>query len=465
MRHKDGTVMAFTLLKRNWKWLITLVAVIAPLPLPLSLEYRVFLGITMGAILVWAFDLIQYAVVAVLLPVLFIVCGVSTSEIAFSGWLSTSAWITLGGLFFGYAFMRSGLAKRLAYKLISLTKGDFKGVVIALTITCLIITPVIPSVMGKIALMVPIAIEVCNVLGLKKGDRTAGAIITVVFFALWSPKMAFMTASTDSILASSVLIDQYQYPITWMGWAVDMFIPAMLWTIVSVCLVFFLKPDKIQLSKQQMMEQYAGLGKMTKREKKLAALMVFVVAMLATESLHGINPTYVLVIVAAFCFVPQVDILEAQDFKKVDLSVVFFLAGVVSIGAVASDIGITSDIVDSVQPILEGQSSFLFVMLLYAFSVLANFLLNPMALIATLLGPMTELCASLGYSPVLGAYSMIMGFNQALLPYEIAPFMLVFSYGYMKMGPTVKVMGIRILAGIIFTAAFTYPYWCLVGLA
>ena len=456
--------MAISISKQGWQWLITLAASTASLLLPLPHEYRIFLCITVWAILVWAFDLIQYAIVAVLLPVLYVVFGVAAPETAFSGWLSSSVWITLGGLFFGYAFMSSGLAKRMAYKLLSLTKGSFIGIVAALAGTCFIITPVIPSVMGKIALMVPIAIEVCNALGLQKGDKTAGAIVTVIFFALWSPKMAFMTASTDSILASSVLVSQYHYPITWMSWAADMLLPAVLWTIASISLVFFLRPAKVQLSKEEMSARYANLGSMSGQEKKLAVLMVIVVALLATESLHGIDPTYVLVLVAALCFVPQAGILEAQDFRNVDLSVVFFLAGVVSIGAIASEIGITADAVGLMQPVLEGQSGFFFVMALYLFSVFANFLLNPMALIATLLGPMTELCSHLGYSPVLGAYAMIMGFNQALFPYQMAPYMLVYSYGYMEMKSTVKVMGIRIAAGIVFTAAITYPYWCLVGL-
>lgn len=450
--------------KSNWKWAVAVVGTLIPLALPLSTTYRLFLCVTLWAILMWAFDLLQYAVVAIVLPVLYIVFGISDADTAFSGWLSTSGWITLGGLLFGTAFMRSGLARRLAFKMISLTSGDFKGVVLALTVSCLIITPVIPSVMGKIVLMVPIAIEICNALGKKKGSNTAAALIMVVFFALWSPKMAFPTASTDAILATSILVDQYQYDITWLGWAIDMFIPAILWTFVSVGLVFLLKPSKAKLDKQESIARYRGLGPMSGQEKKLTVMMLLVVALLATEGIHGVNPAYVLIIAAAICFVPHVGVLDSSDFKRTDLSVVFFLAGAVSIGAVASELGITADIVSSIQPILEGHSNFALVMMLYVFSIVSNFLLNPMALIATLLGPVTELCTQLGYSPVLGGYSMIMGFNQALLPYEIAPFMLIYSYGYLKMGPTMKVMAARIAVGIVFTMLITYPYWYIIGL-
>lgn len=451
-------------IRRNWRWLVVAAGTVAPLAFPLPDVYRLFLCITLWAILIWAFDLVNSAVVAVVLPVLYIVFGVSDADTAFSGWLSTSGWITLGGLLLGTAFMRSGLARRLAFKMLSVTSGDFKGVVLAISLTCLIITPVIPSVMGKIVLMVPIVVEVCNALGLKKGSNGAAALILVVFFALWSPKMAFPTASTDAILATGILVDQYHYDITWLEWAKDMFVPAILWTAVSVCLVWLLKPGKVELDRFESVERYRALGPMSGQEKKLTVMMAAVVALLATQGLHGVDPAYVLVIAAAVCFMPQAGILEASDFKKTDLSVVFFLAGAVSIGAVASQIGITSDVVAGIQPALEGRSNFVLVMFLYMFAVATNFLLNPMALIATLLGPVTELCMQLGYSPVLGGYSMIMGFNQALLPYEIAPFMLVYSYGYLKMGPTMRVMAVRIGAGIVFTVVVTYPYWCLIGL-
>ena len=452
-------------IRRNWRWLLVAAGTVAPLAFPLPDVYRLFLCITLWAILIWAFDLVNSAVVAVVLPVLYIVFRRERRGHGIQRVVVHLRVDHPGGSASGHGFhaQRFGAAIGVQDALGHLRRlqGEW---VLAISLTCLIITPVIPSVMGKIVLMVPIVVEVCNALGLKKGSNGAAALILVVFFALWSPKMAFPTASTDAILATGILVDQYHYDITWLEWAKDMFVPAILWTAVSVCLVWLLKPGKVELDRFESVERYRALGPMSGQEKKLTVMMAAVVALLATQGLHGVDPAYVLVIAAAVCFMPQAGILEASDFKKTDLSVVFFLAGAVSIGAVASQIGITSDVVAGIQPALEGRSNFVLVMFLYMFAVATNFLLNPMALIATLLGPVTELCMQLGYSPVLGGYSMIMGFNQALLPYEIAPFMLVYSYGYLKMGPTMRVMAVRIGAGIVFTVVVTYPYWCLIGL-
>lgn len=59
---------------------------------------------------------------------------------------------------------------------------------------------------------------------------------------------------------------------------------------------------------------------------------------------------------------------------------------------------------------------------------------------------------------------MIMEFNQALFPYEIAPLMLVYGFGYLKLTHLIKVMVFRIVAGIIFMTVVTYPYWLYIGL-
>ena len=450
--------------QQSWKWLVVFALTIVPLAFPLSAEYKLFLCITIWAIVVWAFDLIQYAVVAVFLPVLFWACKLAAANVCFSGWFSASTWLTIGGLLFGVSFLRCGLAKRIAYKMLSLTNGSFPAIVFALALSCTIVTPIIPSVMGKVVLMVPIAIEMANALGLKKGEGGAAALIMTVFFALWSPKMAFPTASVDAVSAMNILREQYSFDVTWLSWVIDMFVPAMLWTVISVSLVFLFKPGKISVPKATLIEQYKGLGKMGIGEKKNLIMAVLIVVLLATQDLHHIDPAVVMVSAALICFIPEMDMLKPEDFKRTDLSVVFFLAGVTSIGAVAKALGITTDIVNILGPILEGQSNLALVMILFVFAILANFLLNPLALIAILMGPVAELCMGLGFDPTLGAYSMIMGFNHALFPYEIAPFILVYSFGYFKIGQAAKVMAVRIAAGLVFMPLIVYPWWMVVGL-
>lgn len=445
------------------KWITTVVILIALLFIPAAQEIKLFLVITVWAILMWMLELISETIVGLLLPVLYIVFHVSSAKVVFSSWLSDSPWIVVGGLIIAYVFTKSGLAKRLVYKLLLTTGTSFKGIAIALTLICVVITPLIPSTMVKVAIITPIAIGLCEILQLEKKERTSSAIMMVVFLALWSAKIAFLTASTDSVLTASILkgLDQ---SITWVGWAKDMFVPAILWTAVSVALVAFLKPKKIQLEKSYLQEQYAALGKLTASEKKEIVLSIILIILLMTESLHGISYAYIMIIVAGLCFLPGIDLLKSDNLNKVNFKLVFYLGGVLSISSVAANLGLPAMVVHFIYPIFAQLSSLELVLSIYVFSILANFFLNPLVLIGTMMRPIAELATALGYSATLGSYAMIMGLDQVIFPYEIAPLMLLYGFGWLNLKHLVKIMAIRVGVGLIFMMLISYPYWQLVGL-
>lgn len=446
------------------KWMVSILVMIFPLFLHVPYPIKAFIIITLWAIMMWVFELISEAVVGILIPVLYVLFHVADPTAAFAGWMTSTPWITIGGLMVSSVFISSGLAKRIAYKTLILTGGSFHGIVIGFTITCIILTPIIPSVMAKIALMAPLMIGVCQVLGVEKKDKTASALMLVVFLALWSPKMAFLSASADSVMTASILAQHYKYLISWIGWARDMFLPAILWTLVSVSLVYILKPEKIRLEKSYLQAQYDALGEMTVREKKTIIMAVILILLLATDALHHINAAWVMMLIGSLCFYPGIGLSNKEDFNKLNFSIVFYLVGALSIGNVMTSLGITRNIVEVITPFFAEKSHFFLVIWLYIFANLSNFVLNPLALIATLVGPMADICGKLGYTPVLGGYAMIMGFNQALFPYQLAPLMLLYGFGYVKMGHLLKLMAVRMLAGLVFISAVTYPYWRLIGL-
>lgn len=452
-----------TLYRSAFKWLISLLITVAPLFLSVSLSIRLYLMITFWAIMMWMFELVPEAVVGILIPVLYVLCKVTTPQIAFSGWMASTPWITIGGLMIGSAFVSSGLVKRMAYKALLLSGGSLNGVVFGLTLTCIVLTPLVPSVMAKAALMTPIVIGICKVLGVEKKSKTASALMLVVFFALWSPKMAFVTASADSVLAAGVLAEHYEYTLSWMGWVKDMFLPAILWTFLSVALIYVLKPPRIHLQKLYLETQYQKLGKMSLAEKKTIGLSLMLLFLLMTDSFHHLDVAWIMIVMGSLCFFPGLGVIKAETFNQIRFSIVFFLVGAVAIGNVTVALGIDRAVVEFMTPFFVDKTSFFLVMSIYIFSILANFILNPLALIGVLMGPIADICTNLGYPSILGGYAMIMGFNQALFPYEIAPLMLVYGFGYLKMGHLIKVMAVRILVGIIFMALIVYPYWKLIG--
>lgn len=110
------------------------------------------------------FELLPEEIVAIMLPGLYILFDITNYATAFSAWTTSTPWITLGGLMIGGMIVKSGLVLRIAYKSLLLTKGSLKGIVWGIVLTCTIFTPLIPSIMAKVALLVPVVIGICKVL-------------------------------------------------------------------------------------------------------------------------------------------------------------------------------------------------------------------------------------------------------------------------------------------------------------
>lgn len=87
-------------------------------------QLKVFLALTLAAILMFAFENLNQTVVALLLPFLYIVLKVAPASVALSPWTQTVPWMMISGLILANVLQSIGLLKRVAYKCIVLTGGQ-----------------------------------------------------------------------------------------------------------------------------------------------------------------------------------------------------------------------------------------------------------------------------------------------------------------------------------------------------
>jgi F0F1-type ATP synthase assembly protein I len=96
--------------------------------------------------------------------------------------------------------------------------------------------------------------------------------------------------------------------------------------------------------------------------------------------------------------------------------------------------------------------------------MVANFLLTPLATLATLTGPFTQIGMDLGLSANVVAYSLIYGADQYLFPYEYAVLLYFYSSGYMRLRQIMLIMGLRAVLTLVFLVTVAVPYWQLLGI-
>src|SRR3546814_11693111 len=98
--------------------------------------------------------------------------AVAPPEIVFSGFASAALWLVFGGLFIGAAVQRTGLGESLARMLVASIGRSYLTVLAGLALGCLGLSFLLPSVLGRVLLPVPIGVGLGGRLG--HGGESSG---------------------------------------------------------------------------------------------------------------------------------------------------------------------------------------------------------------------------------------------------------------------------------------------------
>ncbi|RYD02007.1 hypothetical protein N752_26505 [Desulforamulus aquiferis] len=138
------------------KWLINLVlpALIFLIPATETFtpEIKVFFAVTAWAVLSWVLSTLPETLVALMLPVFYLIFKIAETNVVYSPWTTTIPWVVVGGMIFGAVLIGTGLAKRIAYWTILKMGATYTGTLVGLTLAGIILAPFIPTAMGKMAI-------------------------------------------------------------------------------------------------------------------------------------------------------------------------------------------------------------------------------------------------------------------------------------------------------------------------
>ena len=95
------------------------------------------------------------------------------------------------------------------------------------------------------------------------------------------------------------------------------------------------------------------MGPMTVSEKRLLVLAILGILGFMVEPWTGVNAVYVLCLVALFCYMPGMKIMEPSSFNNLNIVFLVFVAGCMAIGFVAGEVGANKWAVSSIIPFLK----------------------------------------------------------------------------------------------------------------
>ena len=444
-------------------WLFVVIAPILIMLIPIqgifTAQLRTFSAITVTAILLFAFNILPNFVVAIALPISYMLTNVAAPNIAFSAWISNIPWMFMGGFLLANVLERVGLLNRVAFWSIIKTGGTYAGILWGLAVAGIILNLIAP---GQACIpMAALAFGICKALNFKKSRESAG-IMMGGFFAAWLPTF-FLYNPTFAIMPT-LGKEVAQVQITWLQYFFNN-IPFILWLAICIFMVIkFCKPKETINIKDYALQEYAKLGKMSKIEKKSVLVVCLLFIFLFTSNIHKIDVGWGFALIPLLFFIPGINVGKPEDISKVNFTMVIFTTACLSIGYVANSLGIGQIIADAVIPLMQGKNAFFVIGAMWIVCVIAKIFLTPLATYATLTVPLTQIALSLGISPLVVYYTINMSTTEILFPYQWALVLIFMGYNLTSGKDFTRIWGTKMVLSFVFVLAIAVPYWMLIGL-
>ena len=148
------------------------------------------------AVGLWIFGtkFIPLSIGSMVMLLILIVSGLKYSTV-FNGYTSRAIWILIPALFFGFALNVTGLGKRLAYWVIGLFKPSYLTLTVSWVVIGILLSALTPSIIVRIAIVIPIAVATVEICHLQLGSKEAGFILLTAWSMVLIPGTGWLTGS------------------------------------------------------------------------------------------------------------------------------------------------------------------------------------------------------------------------------------------------------------------------------
>jgi len=361
------------------------------------------LAVMVFAVGLWVADALNAGITAVLALGLLIIAGVP-SNVALGGFAGGAFWILVSVLFFGTAMDKTGLARRISYRILLVVPPTYAGVSLAFLLIGFVLTLGVPSMTVRTAIMVPIAVALVHAIKLPMPGTGAALIVLGAFEMAVLPGCAVLTGSLWGPFVAG-LFSNTGLPITWIDYARVMALPTVIWCalVVAANVMVMRPPPASGMSRNVVRDEMEKLGPMSAAEIKTAAIIAASVLAWAVQPWHRVPPDAIGMVALAALFATRT-LVASEIGTGIPWALAIFVGGMLSLTTVMStykiNVWLGSYIVPTVQPFVD--NPYLLVVVI-SLAVAAMRLVDPVGFItiAAFFLPLAKFVADRGVPPLV----------------------------------------------------------------
>lgn len=418
----------------------------------------------------WVFEVLPIGVTSIAIGVLQVLFLIRTPEKAFKDFMDPSVLFIYASVTIGLVFTKTGLTKRLAYKMLMVV-GEKTS---AIYLGCMVVTALLTHIMAHTAVaatIYPLLLAIYSLYG--EGDKPtrfgkglfmsmayvagAGSIITLLGAARGAVAVGFF----KDIAGKEITFFGFSYYLFPFGWV-------MVFLLWGFFMIFF-KPEKKSIpglrEKARMLN--AQLGSLTRNEILATVIVLSCIVVLSLRSffpaLNKLDKTAIILISTLLFFI--FNILDIEDLENVPWNIILLFSGAMSIGFCLWETNAAKWLAVNWLVMFQKANWFIFIMSIAFFVlVMTNFIMNVAAIaislpVALVIAPYLHVAPEVIFFSALVAAGMPFMLLVGAAPNAIAYDSKQFTSGeFFKYGALASIMLMIVLA------VFITVVWPLMGM-
>jgi sodium-dependent dicarboxylate transporter 2/3/5 len=356
----------------------------------LSVQAKGALAVFAVAATWWIFEVVPIGVTSLLIGTLQALFLIRKPAVAFKDFMDPSVLFIFGSVVIGMVFTKTGLTRRIAYKMLSII-GEKTSLIM---LGCFVMTALLTHVMAHTAVAATMFPLLMAIYSLYTTDKTptrfgkalfigmayvagAGSIITLLGAARGAVALAFYKDMMHVDISFGTLT-YYMFPVGWL-------MVFLLWGFFML----FCKPEKDRIVglKEKASRMYRELGGITRNEILAATIILLAVLVIALKSfvpaLKGLDKTGILLCstIAFFVF----NILKIEDLEDIPWNIILLFAGAMSIGFCLWETGAAKWLAVNWLVLFQKAPAIIFILgMAFFVLIMTNFIMNVAAIAISL---------------------------------------------------------------------------------
>ncbi|MBM3071620.1 SLC13 family permease [Lelliottia sp. RWM.1] len=382
-------------------------------------------GIT---IVLWATSLLPEFITALLFFTAAMMAKIAPADVIFGGFASSAFWLVFSGFVLGVAIRKTGLADRAARALSAKLTDSWLLMVASVVLLSYALAFVMPSNMGRIALLMPIVAAMAKRASITDGSRAWFGLALAVGFGTFQLSATILPANVPNLVMSGAAEGSYGIHLNYVPYLL-LHTPVLgiLKGLILIGLICWLFPGSPKPPQDLTPPEPMG-----RDEKRLAWLLAVVLVMWVTESWHGVGPAWTGLAASVIVLLPRIGFITGEEFSTgVNMRTCIYVAGILGLAITVTQTGIGSAVGDALLQVmpLDADKPFTSFLALTGITTVLNFIMTANGVPALYTTLAQSFADATGFPLLSVIMIQVLGYSTPLLPYQASPIVVAMGLG------------------------------------